>query len=177
METKKLTVEIRQEDARDYPSVYDVNTCAFGRKEEARLVDRLRLSDAFIPELSMVATVDSKVVGYILFTKIHIVENENGVPSLALAPMAVTPDFQRKGVGGQLIRHGFDEARKLGYKSVVVLGHSDYYPRFGFTPTIKWDIKPPLNVPEKAFMGLELEEGSLSGVRGKVLYASEFGEF
>lgn len=177
MIVENFTVTIRTEDAKDYPSVYDVNTNAFGRKEEARLVDRLRLSNNFIPELSIVASVDDKVVGHILFTEIFIKNGAKEIPTLALAPMAVTPQYQRKGIGQRLVRYGFEEAQKLGFKSVFVLGSSDYYTKFGFTPTTKWQIVPPLNFPKEAFMGIELEEGSLSEVKGDVKYPYEFDLF
>ncbi|NDV93685.1 N-acetyltransferase [Dysgonomonas sp. 521] len=168
--------EIRQEIANDYPAVYALNSAAFGRKDEARLTDRLRSSDAFIPELSLVATIDNKVVGYILFTKINIVEGNITVSGLALAPMAVSPDMQKQGIGSQLIYSGLDKAKMLGYKSVVVLGHESYYPRFGFVPTTKWGIKAPFNVPTNVFMGLELVEDGLKGITGTVIFAKEFGD-
>lgn len=177
MEVETLTTKIRKENAQDYPSVYNVNTNAFKRKEEARLVDRLRLSDAFVPELSLVATIDEHVAGYILFTEIHILDGDRKIQSLALAPVAVSPQHQRKGIGRLLVTHGLKEAKRLGYKSVIVLGSDTYYPQFGFTPTSKWQIAPPLNIPENVFMGLEFEEGSLSTVKGIVKYPREFDMF
>ena len=170
----KTNIVIRQETAKDYPAVYALNLSAFGRKEEARLTDRLRLSDAFIPELSLVATIENKIVGYILFTKIRIVNNADETQSLSLAPMAVLPEMQCEGIGSRLINYGLQKARKLGYKSVIVLGHKEYYPKFGFVPTTKWCIKAPFNIPADAFMGLELVEGGLEGVTGTVRYAKEF---
>jgi predicted N-acetyltransferase YhbS len=174
--TNNKEIEIRQEIANDYPAVYALNSAAFGRKDEARLVDRLRSSDAFIPELSLIATSNNKMVGYILFTRIHIVEKSVAATSLALAPMAVSPNMQKQGIGSLLIYSGLDKARKLGYKSVMVLGHENYYPRFGFVPTNNWGIKAPFNIPANVFMGLELVEDGLKGVTGTVRFAKEFGD-
>ncbi|MDH6307663.1 putative acetyltransferase [Dysgonomonas sp. PFB1-18] len=176
MDDDNLVIEIRQEEVRDFPAVYNINSNAFNRKDEARLVDRLRLSDAFIPDLSLVAMLDAKVVGHILFTKINIENNDTKVESLALAPVAVSPDLQRRGIGSRLIRYGLEKAKQLGYRSVIVLGHADYYPRYGFEPTTKWQIKAPFNVPANAFMGVELVDGGLSDVKGTVRYAREFEE-
>ena len=176
MDNKNYAVEIRQEEAHDFPAVYNLNSKAFKRKEEARLVDRLRLSEAFIPELSIVATVDNKAVGHILFSKIKIVDGDNEFDSLGLAPMAVTPELQRQRIGSQLIQYGLDRARELGFKSVIVLGHPDYYAKCGFIPTSRWLIKPPFNVPENSFMAMELVKDGLSGVSGTVRYAREFGD-
>ncbi|MDR2948138.1 MAG: N-acetyltransferase [Prevotella sp.] len=173
---KNKVIEIRKETINDYPSVYAVNSAAFNRKDEARLTDRLRLSNAFVPELSLVATIEDKIIGAILFTEIYIVDTDKEVVSLSLAPIAVVPDQQNKGIGSQLIQYGLDKAKELGYKSVIVLGHKDYYPRFGFKPAKKWSIKAPFNIPDDAFMALELVEDSLNNVKGMVRYAKEFGD-
>lgn len=171
---KTNNINIRTESPEDYPHVYNLNTKAFGRGQEAQLVDRLRTTDSFVQELSLVATSEDRVVGYILFTKINIINGEGKHRSLALAPMSVDPDFQKQGIGIKLVKHGLQRAKELGYTSVLVLGHEQFYPRFGFEPTIKWDIKAPLNIPESSFMGLELEEGALHGVSGRVEYPIEF---
>lgn len=176
MKDSLFELEIKQEHAQDFPAIYDVNTKAFGRKEEARLVDRLRLSEAFVPELSLIAIVEGKVVGHILFSIISIVEGECIDVSLALAPVAVAPDWQGKGIGSRLIRYGLDKAKQLGYRSAFVLGHSAYYPKFGFKPSVQWGIRPPFNVPSEVFMAIELVEGSLSCTKGEVRYAKEFAE-
>ncbi|WP_029904256.1 GNAT family N-acetyltransferase [Prevotella sp. 10(H)] len=173
---ENLEVEIRQEEANDFPAVYDINLKAFKRKDEARLADRLRASDAFIPELSLVAVIGKKVVGHILFTKVNIMDDSRIIESLILAPVSVQPDLQNKGIGSRLVRHGLQKAKDLGYQSVFVLGHAHYYPRFGFLPANKWEIKLPFDVPSDAFMGVELQENSLAGVKGIVYYAREFEE-
>jgi predicted N-acetyltransferase YhbS len=170
-----MKIGIRQEQTIDHEDIYELNKTAFEQDTEAKLVDLLRHSNAFIPELSLVAIADNKVVGHILFTKIKIKdENDNEFDSLALAPMAVRPEIQKQGVGGQLIKYGLDRAKKLGHKSVIVLGHEHYYPKFGFIPADKWKIKAPFDVPTNVFMGIELVKDGLQGVTGIVKYPKEF---
>lgn len=170
-----MHVEIRQEITGDKDAVYEINSIAFAQNNEAKLVDLLRQSNAFIPELSLVATINNKVVGHILFTKIKIVNDyKEETESLALAPMAVRPEYQRKGIGSQLIKCGIEKAKELQYKSVIVLGHRHYYPKFGFVPADKWNIKSPYDVPSNVFMALELVTGALTGVNGTVKYPKEF---
>jgi putative acetyltransferase len=172
---KKMEVKIRQENKDDFNTVFEVNKLAFGQENEASLVDLLRNSKAFIPELSLVAIFDNKVVGHILFTTIKIInDDKNETDSLALAPMAVRPEFQNKGIGGQLIKYGLDKAKELGYKSVIVLGHEHYYPKFGFEPAEKWNIKSPFDIPTNIFMALELEKDGLKAISGTVIYPKEF---
>ena len=171
-----MRVNIRQENTDDFNTVFEENKLAFGQDNEANLVALLRKSNAFIPELSMVATLENKIVGYILFTKIQIANNDKSeTESLALAPVAVRPEFQHRGIGGQLIKHGLDKARELQYRSVVVLGHKDYYPKFGFEATTKWNIKSPFNISDKGnFMGIELIKDGLKNSDGLVKYPKEF---
>jgi putative acetyltransferase len=170
-------LDIRQENTKDFSEVFEVNETAFGGDSEARLVGLLRRTDAFIPELSLVAVSENKVIGHILFTRIMIrTDGGKEYESLALAPMAVRPAFQKRGVGGQLIRRGLDRARQLGHKSVIVLGHEHYYPKFGFVPAEKWNIRSPYDVPSNSFMAIELVNEGLNGVSGMVEYPKEFGE-
>jgi len=171
-----MKVSIRQEGTGDRRAVYEINSRAFGQENEARLVDRLRDRKAFIPELSLVAAIGSRLAGHILFSKIIIAdEQHHELESLALAPMAVSPAFQRKGIGGQLIKSGLDKARALNYTSVIVLGHEHYYPKFGFVPADKWNIQSPYNVPANVFMALELVTDGLKGISGMVRYPEAFG--
>ncbi len=160
----------RPETPDDYTQVFGVNRLAFGREEEARLVETMRRTPEHIPELSLVAESDGRIIGHILFSPITIETVVGPVRTLSFAPMAVHPDFQRRGVGSALVRAGLEAARRLGHKSVVVLGHAEYYPRFGFVPARPRGIEPPLDVPDEAFMLIELVPGALAGVHGTVRY-------
>jgi putative acetyltransferase len=170
-----MAMLIRPEEQEDIVQIHEVNLLAFGQENEAKLVDLLRESNAFIPGLSLVAVIDNEIVGHILFSKITIVsETSIQEAGLALAPMAVRPDRQKQGIGSRLVKAGLNKARELGYKSVIVLGHEQYYPRFGFIPAVKWNIKAPFDVPENVFMAIELVPDSLANVSGTVRYPDEF---
>ncbi len=171
-----MNIIIKQESPANFSTVYEINKIAFGQDGEAKLVDALRKNqEVFIPELSIVAIIDNKVVGHILFTSIRIIDdNQNEFGSLALAPMAVKPQFQRQGIGGKLIRQGLFKATELGYKSVIVLGHEHYYPKFGFKTASNWNIEAPFDVHENVFMAIELVPDGLKGITGTVKYPKEF---
>ncbi len=172
-------MKIRRENEGDYAVVREVIEAAFKDAEhtdhtEHNLVDRLRDSKSFIPELSLVAEIDDRVVGHILFTKIDIIYDDARFPSLALAPVSVLPEYQYQGIGGALIREAHDIARSLGYKSAVVMGHKDYYPRFGYMPCADYGITLPFDVPAEYCMAVELTDGGLERVTGIVQYDSAF---
>ncbi|KAI8321654.1 acyl-CoA N-acyltransferase [Martensiomyces pterosporus] len=167
-----LVIDIRQENAADHARVHAVNTRAFsGRDEEAALVDGLRMSEGFVPDLALVACQSEDIVGYVMFTKIALADSQI---SLALAPLSVDPRCQRKGVGKALVKAGLKRATELGYKSAIVLGHADYYSKFGFQPASNWGITSPFGPPSDAFRAIELEHGSLDGVSGMVNYPQTF---
>ncbi|MBE7105675.1 N-acetyltransferase [Bacillus cereus] len=173
-------VTIRQEQQNDYSKTEEVVKEAFLNEEfsdktEHELVSRIRKCDAFIPELSIVA-VDEEIVGHIMLSKIIIEQDGTSVDSLALAPVSVAPSHQKKGIGGKLISLALEKAKELGYGSVVVLGHPEYYPKFGFKKASEWNIKAPFEVPDEVFMAMELRENSLQGVEGIVQYSSAFAE-
>lgn len=168
-------MDIRQEQPEDHKAVFQLNSLAFQQDGEARLVEALRLnSEVFVPELSLVALIDDKIVGHILFTKIKIIDGAQQTACLALAPVAVNPDFQNQGIGSQLIKNGLMKAKALGYTAVIVLGHEHYYPKFGFLPASKYGVRCPFEVPDEVFMALELVENGLKGVHGTVKYPKEF---
>jgi putative acetyltransferase len=165
---------IRPENDADRVAVFEVNRLAFGQDNEARLVEVLRAAPDHIPELSLVAEMDGRVVGHILFSPIHIRAFIRLVPALALAPMAVHPDFQRQGIGSTLVCHGLEACKTLGHKIVIVLGHPAFYPRFGFVPAIPKDILPPFDVPVDAFMVCELVPEACKHLHGTVRYPHAF---
>jgi putative acetyltransferase len=165
--------QFRHETNDDRDAIRRVVAEAFGQPAEAELVDALR--DEGHVRLSMIAELDGQVVGHILFSDLPIHTAAGVVPSLALAPMAVTPSLQRQGVGSQLMRHALDACRAAGHRIVVVLGHPQYYPRFGFSPQSAVPLESPYAA--EAFMALELVPGALAGVRGRVEYAPPFSRF
>ena len=145
-------LEIRKENIDDYEEIYNVVKTAFETAEhcdgnEQDLVVALRKGDNFIPDLSLVALKDNKIVGYILFTKIRIGEFEE----VALAPLGVLPKYQKKGIGSKLIKEGHIIAKKLGYHYSVVLGSNEYYSKFGYIPAIEYGIKAPFDVQSENF--------------------------
>jgi putative acetyltransferase len=168
-------VIVRAETPRDLTAIRTVHLAAFGQEAEGQLVDRLRQTGTFVPELSLVATRDGVVVGHILFSRVKIRGGRDGVSALALAPMAVLPGCQRQGIGSALVRAGLERARQLGHRVVVVLGHPEYYPRFGFAPAARWGIRTPFGAPDDAFMLLELGPGRLvEAGPGEVEYPAAF---
>jgi putative acetyltransferase len=163
-------VVIREETPADHPAVREVNRRAFGQDDEANLVDALRAGQ--YTRLSLVAERDG-IVGHLLFSRLPIETVVGTIEALALAPVAVLPERQRQGVGSQLIRQGIAMCRERGYRIVVVLGHADYYPRFGFSAALAERLRSPFTGPH--FMALELVPGALVGVEGDVRYPPPFG--
>ena len=172
-----MKIKIRTEKASDHHDVFFVvksafETAEFSDHDEHNLINRLRKSDSFVPKLSLVAEYNNKIVGHILFTEIAVGENT----LVALAPLAVIPEMQGKGIGGKLILEGHKIASQLGYKGSIVMGHDKYYPRFGYRKASFYNITAPFDVPEECFMAIELQRGGLDDVQGVVKYAKEFFE-
>lgn len=166
--------QIRSEVPGDEDGIASAIARAFGQPDEAELVARIRARPGFDPNLSLVAIEGSEIVGHILFSPIVIEEAECSTPALSLAPMAVVPSRQRLGIGSLLVKRGLEACRDAGNAVVIVLGHPEYYPRFGFAPAQPLGIHPPFPVPSGTFLVLELTPRALDGVVGTVRYPPEF---
>ena len=168
-------IVVRQETPEDIRAIDVVNLSAFEGEAEARLVGALRKSPDFIPELSLVAELNGRIVGHVLLTRVRLRKKGGVVDVLALAPMSVVPSQSHRGIGSELIEAAVDKARKLGFGAIVVVGHPDYYRRFGFGDAAQWGLHCELPAPEEAVTAMELTPGALTG-GGTVSYPSEFGE-
>jgi putative acetyltransferase len=166
-------MHVREERVEDAGAVRRVNELAFGRDLEASLVDALRSNGGVT--LSLVAVDEDDVVGHVLFSPVVGRSNDGTFEGLGLGPMAVRPDVQRRGIGSKLIRAGLERLRDAGHEVVVVLGHAEYYPRFGFRRASEVGIRWEHDAPDEAFMVLELRPGCLRGRTGIVSYRPEFG--
>lgn len=161
----------RDENEQDRDAVRLVNQLAFGQDAEAGLVDRLRAGGH--ARLSIVAELDSQVVGHIMFSELSIVTETDTLRALALAPMAVLPDYQRKGLGSQLVRRGLEKCKEQGGRVVVVLGHPQFYSRFGFSAKLAERLLSPFG-SGPSHMAIELVPGALDDVSGQLVYAPPF---
>lgn len=175
-------ITIRQETPVDYTTVIELTTKAFETMpfsdgNEDKLVENLHKAVTFIPELSLVAELERLVVGHILFTPMAIDNGLQQFQSLVLGPVSVLPEFQNQGIGGQLIVAGHQKAKELGFQSAILIGHPEYYPRFGYKKASVWGIKTQIPLPsDDVFMAVELNEGALTNVSGMVIFPPEFGE-
>ena len=164
---------IRTEEQGDWAAVHELNKSAFETPTEANLVDALR--EQAQPHVSLVAEANGVIVGHIMFSPVSL-PGHLGLRIMGLAPMAVAPEHQRKGIGSALVRAGLEECKQLGFGAVVVLGHPAYYPRFGFSSSARFGIGCEYDVPEEVFMVAELEAGFLDGASGKVKYHAAFSD-
>ncbi|MCX2743277.1 N-acetyltransferase [Mangrovivirga sp. M17] len=176
-----MKVKIRPETQNDYECVSQVIAAAFkndpnSNHDEEYLVERLRMTSSYVPDLALVAEVKDKIVGFILLIKINIVTEDQIIKALAMAPVCVLPKFQKKGIGEKLIKEAHIRAKEKNYPAIVLVGHEDYYPRFGYQPMSDFNLKTTFNIPAKNCMAIELTQGSLSNIRGTVVYPKAFFE-
>ncbi len=162
---------IRAEKDNDRDAVYAINASAFPTPSEADLVDALR--DQAQPIVSLVAEEAGDVVGHIVFSPV-ILDGSPDLKIMGLAPMAVSPDHQNKGIGSALVKAGLKQCKQLGIEAVVVLGHPEYYPRFGFSPSSRFSIKSEYDVPDEVFMAMELQPQAFNNKTGTIKYHSAF---
>lgn len=177
-----MNIKIKQEENTELPAICNLIKAAFvdiqeSNHQEHHLVDRLHKSDTYIPELSLVAKTDKgEIVGYILLTKVEIVSENGAQTSLAVAPLAVLPEYQNRGIGGMLLREAHKRAAVFGYGTAVLLGHKDYYPRFGYCKAADYGIKFPFDAPSEYCLVIELIPDALISAKGIVHYPAVFFE-
>ena len=161
-------LEIRDERPDDMAAVRDLNRRAFGQDQEGKIVDALRSNGAAL--LSLVATLNGKVVGHIMYSPLSVGE----IMGAGLGPMAVLPENQHQGIGSKLVEAGNRKVKDAGYPFIILVGHPNFYPRFGFRPASAHDIRCEWEVPDNAFMLLVLDEAKMRGVSGLAKYRPEF---
>jgi putative acetyltransferase len=164
---------IRTEEEKDRPHVFALNAAAFETPAEANLVEALRQRAR--PVVSLVAEDNQTIVGHIMFSPV-LLSGHPDVKIMGLAPMAVAPIHQRKGIGSALVRAGLEQCKQLGFGAVVVLGHPEYYPRFGFSPSSRFGIGCEYEVPEEVFMATEQQPDYLRGKSGTIKYHAAFSD-
>ena len=167
-----MQVTIREETPEDVIAIRQVNEEAFRQPQEARLIDLLRAHGTVL--LSLVAAVDDRVVGHILYSPVRLGSGAREVQGAGLGPIAMLPEFQRKGLGSKLIGEGTRRLRESGCPFIVVLGHPEYYPRFGFVAASRHGVRCQWKVRDEAFMLLPLDASRLSAMSGLARYCDEF---
>lgn len=165
-------MEVRREQGDDFAAIDAINTAAFEREGEARLVRALRE----LPGAISLVAVDEEgtIVGHIAFSRVTVDGRKFAAPPLGLGPMSVLPERQNQGIGTDLVRAGLEQCRAAGAPFVVVLGHPDYYPRFGFVPASRYGLRCEWDVPDEVFLAQPLVEGALADAGGLVRYARQF---
>ncbi len=161
---------IRAEQENDIPAIRQVHKAAFETDVEAALVDALR--GRVDPLISLVAEDQGEVVGHILFSPCSI----GSAKVMGLAPVAVLPEQQKRGCGSALVRAGLDRCRELGFEAVIVLGHTEFYQKFGFVPASRFGLRSEFDVPDEVFMAIGLQPGALDDVAGLVKYHPAFAD-
>ena len=168
-----MVIEIRAELPADSAAISQVHTKAFGGAVEAKLVQLICERKKGV--ISLVAATDGTVVGHILFSRVTVAEAPDSFRAVGLAPVAVLPEFQRKGNGSKLIREGLARSKQAGYDAVVVIGDPSYYSRFGFLRAADFGLRNEYGVHDE-FMILSLHDGALNGISGLIKYVPEFRE-
>ena len=163
-----VVIEIREEHSGDVAAVRDVNRRAFGQDQESHIVDALRANGAAL--LSLVAILDGQVVGHIMYSPLSVVDRQGA----ALGPMSVLPEFQRQGIGSRLVESGNRKLQEAGCPFIIVVGHPEYYPRFGFSPASTYGITCEWELPDNVFMVLALNQPKMKDVAGLAKYRPEF---
>jgi putative acetyltransferase len=166
---------VRPEDKEDLSAIRQINREAFDTDAEANLIEALRKSN--VPIISLVAEYNDKIIGHILFSEVAIDGECPDIKICGLAPMAVLPEYQRQGIGSQLVNRGNEACRKAGFSAVVVLGHPQFYPRFSFEPSVNYKITSEFDVPDEIFMIKELQRGALVNCSGTIKYHDVFKQF
>lgn len=166
-------INVRPESAADIKAIDVVHLSAFGGDDEVNLVSALRDTAGFDADLSLVAEFHERIVGHILLTKVRLQREHEGFDILALAPMAVVPSQSHRGIGSELVQSALDAAKRMKYPAISVVGHPEFYRRFGFEPASKWGLRCNLPAPLDAVMSMELEPDSLAG-GGNIIYPAQF---
>lgn len=167
---------LRTETVQDFEEVYKLNYLAFGnREDESILIERIRKSEEFVPELSIVAEMDNEIVGHLLLSKAIVEDHKKVSTVIVLAPIAVKPNCQKQGIGSELIEEGIRRCKALGYSIILLIGHPSYYPRLGFKPARKYGLElKQFEVPDEVFMVYEVEDGKLHEINGELKYPKSF---
>lgn len=174
---EKAAIVIRSEERRDFAAIREIHRLSFGGENEATLVEKIRGSRDYTPGLSLVADFEGRAVGHVLFSKIWIRPPDPKLPeevALALAPLAVHPDFRNKGIGSELVTQGLKTCRQHGYGLVIVVGEQSYYSRFGFIPARPKGLEVPFPVPERAFLVAEIIPRPGPVIKGTIRYPQAF---
>ncbi len=166
-------IKVRAEVPDDFRAIDVVNLSAFQGEAEAQLVDELRKSKAFIPDLSLVAELNNRIVGHVVLSKVALMTGQGKQEILALGPMSVVPSQSHRGIGSELIDAAIARAKALCFGAIVIAGHPDYYLRFGFKPAADFELTSNLPIASDAITAMELTAGALAG-GGEILYPDLF---
>ena len=167
--------DIRSEKPEDIEAVRTLNKLAFHQETEGVIIDKIRSNCNEI--FSLIAELDNKVIGHILFSPVMLKSDHSELKGMGLGPMAVLPEFQNRGIGSSLVNHGLKLVKEAGYPYVIVLGHPSYYPRFGFQPASKFQFQCQWeDVPDEAFMALIFDKKEIKDNAGTIFYRDEFNE-